>query len=177
MTRFCLTLLMILALWVPASAADPAHRPSPPTVTPTATFVQTAMVGNLFEVETSKLALDRSKSEAVRAFAKYMVNDHNAAGVKFTEAANEAKLSIPPPPFKLDAKHQALLDELRAKQEADFDRAYIEVQHKAHVDAVELFKGYAGSGDNATLKAAAAELLPKLQHHLEEVTKLKAAQK
>jgi len=106
-----------------------------------------------------------------------MVDDHSATGVKFTEAPNEAKLSLPPPPFKLDAKHVALLDELKVKQGADFDKAYIDVQHKARADAVELFKGYAASGDNATLKATASDLLPKLQHHLEEVIKLRAAQK
>jgi len=39
------------------TTADPAHKPKPPTVTPTATFVQAAMVSNLFEVEISKLAL------------------------------------------------------------------------------------------------------------------------
>ena len=175
MARAHMAFLATLILSVSAFAADPAHKPTPATVTPTATFVQSAVVGNLFEVEASKLALDRSQSAAVKTFAQRMVDEHSAAGVKFTEAANQAKLPLPP--FRLDAEHQAMLAELRAKQGADFDRSYIDMQQKTHVDAVELFKGYAATGDNAALKATAAELLPKLQQHLDQVSKLKAAQK
>lgn len=177
MTRACMAFLATLILSVPAGAADPAYKPTPATVTPTAAFVQAAVVGNLFEVETSKLALERSQSEAVKTFAQHMVDDHSAAGVKFTDAANQATLPLPPPPFKLDAEHQAMLDELRAKRGADFDRSYIDMQQRAHVDAVELFKGYAATGDNAALKATAAELLPKLQQHLDQVSNLKSAPK
>ena len=50
-----------------AYAADPANRPEPAKVTPTATFVQQAVVGNLFEVESSKLALDRSQNATRRS--------------------------------------------------------------------------------------------------------------
>jgi putative membrane protein len=180
MIRTCLALtamfgLSTITLCVTANAADPAHKETPARVTPTATFVQTAVVANLFEVESSKLALERSKSPAIKAFAKRMVDDHSAAGVAITETLNEAKLSAPP--FKLDARHQALLDELRAKEGADFDRTYLDMQHKAHADAVELFKGYAVSGDNATLKATAARVLPKLEQHLAQVSQLKATQK
>ena len=43
---------LVVLSWVSiARAADPAHRPDPAKVTPTATFVQQAVVGNLFEVE------------------------------------------------------------------------------------------------------------------------------
>jgi putative membrane protein len=73
--------------------------------------------------------------------------------------------------------HQALLDELRAKQGADFDRTYVDMQHKALVDALEFFKGYAAAGDNTTLKATAARVLRKLEHHLAQVSQLKATQK
>lgn len=177
MARACLAYFATLVLSASAWAADPAHKPTPATVTPTATFVQAAVVSNLFEVESSKLALDRSQSAAIKTFAQHMVDDHSAAGVKFIEAENVAKLPLPPPPFKLDAEHQAMLGELQAKQGADFDRTCIDMQQKTHVDAVELFEGYAATGDDAALKSAAAELLPKLQQHLDQVSKLKAAQK
>jgi putative membrane protein len=174
-----LAVLVLCAAAVGASAqtTDPANKPTPPTVTPTASFVQTAVVGNLFEVESSKLALERSPSAAVKTFAKHMIDDHSAAGVVFAEAVNQAKLPVTPPPFKLDAKHQAALDELRTKQGADFDKTYVDLQHRAHIEAIEMFKGYAASGEDSTLKATAAKLLPKLQQHLEQVLKLQAAQK
>src|SRR4051812_42687029 len=129
-----LAVLVLCAAAVGASAqtTDPANKPTPPTVTPTASFVQAAVVGNLFEVESSKLALERSPSAAVKTFAKHMIDDHSAAGVVFAEAVNHAKLPVTPPPFKLDAKHQAALDELRTKQGADFDKTYVDLQRRAH---------------------------------------------
>ena len=100
-----------------------------------------------------------------------MVTDHNQAGAKFKQALVDAKIS--PPTEKLDAKHQAILDRLKAAHGAAFDAAYIEAQTSAHLEAVDLFKAYAKDGDNPRLKAFAADLLPTLQGHLDHVKKLK----
>ena len=158
-----------------AYAADPAQRPEPAKVTPTATFVQQAVVGNLFEVESSKLALDRSQNATVKTFAKSMVDDHTAAGVKLADAVDQAKQARPP--LKLDAKHQAILEDLVAKKGADFDQRYVEAQHKAHVEPVALFESYAATGEDGRLKALAGELLPKLKDHLAKIDKIAAAWK
>ena len=91
-----------------ALAADPASKQASAPVAPTATFVAQAAFGTMFEIESSKLALERSKAAAVKAFAQRMVDDHSAAAVKFKEAVLEAKLAMPPD--KLDAKHQAVLE-------------------------------------------------------------------
>jgi len=158
-----------------AHAADPAHRPEPAKVTPTATFVQQAVVSNLFEVESSKLALDRSQNATLKTFAKHMIDDHSAAGVKLADAVNQASKARPP--LKLDAKHQAILDDLAAKKGVDFDKAYVETQLKAHVEAVALFESYSAAGDDVQLKALAGELLPTLKGHLARIEKIAAAWK
>ena len=174
--RFGIAASLVGLFWCGiAYAADPAHRPDSAKVTPTATFVQQAVVGNLFEVESSKLALDRSQNATVKTFAKSMVDDHSAAGVKLADAVDQAKQARPP--LKLDAKHQAILDDLAAKNGADFDKLYVEAQHKAHVEAVALFESYAATGEDARLKALAGELLPKLKDHLAKIDKIAAAWK
>jgi putative membrane protein len=154
-----------------ALAADPASKQASAPVATTATFVAQAAFGTMFEIESSKLALERSKAAPVKAFAQRMVDDHSAAAVKFKEAVLEAKLAMPPD--KLDAKHQAVLGELADKQGDDFDKAYIEAQYKAHVETVELFKGYAQAGEDTRMRAFAAELLPTLQAHLDHVAKMR----
>ena len=161
------TLAIAAPVLTPCLAADPATKQATAPVAPTATFVAQAAFGNMFEVESSKLALERSKGAPVKAFAQRMVDDHSAAAVKFKEAVLEAKLAMPPD--KLDAKHQAIVGELAAKQGGDFDKAYIE----AHVETVELFKGYAQGGEDIRMRAFAAELLPKLQAHLDHVAKMR----
>jgi putative membrane protein len=76
-------------------------------------------------------------------------------------------------PTALDAQHQKMLDELKAKSGKDFDKRYDQVQVKAHQDAVALFEAYARGGDNPDLKSWAAQTLPHLKEHLSMARKLK----
>jgi len=169
--------LAVAGTVVPASvhAADPAARPDASKVTPTASFVQEAVVGNLFEVESSKLALERSQSGAIKTFARHMVDDHSAAGVKIADALNDAKVARPP--LKLDARRQSVMDALAPLKGPDFDKVYVDAQHKAHIEAVALFESYAATGEDPHLKAIAIQLLPTLKAHLAQVEKISAPRK
>lgn len=154
----------------PAFAADPPSTAAAPasTATPaTGSFLTTVAASNLFEIESSRLALTKSGNEKVKAFANQMVADHTQAGTKFKQAVTEAKL--PPPAEKLDTRHQAILDDLTKRDGTGFDQAYIKAQHDAHVEAVALFDAYARSGENPRIKKFAAELLPTLKQHLQQV--------
>jgi putative membrane protein len=156
-----------------AFAADPPARQAaaPAMATPsTSTFLTNTAVANLFEIESSKLALSKTGNDKIKAFANQMVTDHTAAGAKFKQAVTDAKLT--PPAEKLDAKHQALLDDLKKKDGAAFDTAYVKAQHDGHVETVALFEAYAKGGDNARLKQFANEMLPTLKTHLDQVSKL-----
>jgi putative membrane protein len=137
------------------------------------TFVPAAASANLFEIESSKLALERGQSAAVKDFAKRMVSDHAQAAIKMKQAVSEAKMQLPPE--KLSAKDQKAYDALKGAHPATFDKAYIEAQYNAHVEAVKLFSAYAKKRDNQRLKALATELLPTLQSHLDQITKLRSA--
>ena len=90
---------------------------------------------------------------------------------KFKQAVADAKLT--PPAEKLDAKHQALLDDLQKKDGTAFDTAYVKAQHDGHVETVAMFEAYAKGGDNARMKQFANDMLPTLKAHLDQVSKLK----
>jgi putative membrane protein len=130
-----------------------------------------ANASNLFEIQSSELALNRSRSAAVKDFATRMVTDHRNAAAKFKAALNQAKL--PMPPDELDARQRAMLDNLKGADASAFDATYINAQNKAHIEAVNLFDSYSKNGDNPRLKAYAADVLPTLRGHLEHVQKLK----
>ena len=49
----------------------------------------------------------------------------------------------------------------------DFNEQYHSDQVSAHKDAVDLFKRYGDSGENAELKAWAAKTRPALEHHMQ----------
>lgn len=164
--------LLVIAPVSFAADPPPLTAAAPATSVPvTSTFLTNTAVANLFEIESSKLALTKTKSDKVKAFANEMVTDHTAAGEKFKTAVAEAKLT--PPVEKLDAKHQALLDDLKKKDGAAFDKAYVDAQYQGHVETVAMFEAYAKSGDNARMKKLASELLPTLKKHLEHVTALR----
>jgi putative membrane protein len=154
------------------SPAGPQQATVKASVPSTADFLSKAATGNKFEIDSSKLALNKSKSETVRTFANMMVKDHGEAAVKMKRAVTEAKLSAPPD--ALDAKHQAILDDLAKKEGSAFDKAYVDAQLKGHEETVALFKAYADGGEDSRIKQFAKDLLPTLQEHLEQVRKLKA---
>jgi putative membrane protein len=155
----------------PTTPASPQQATVKASVPSTADFLTKAEAGNKFEIESSKLALDKSKAEAVRTFANMMVKDHGEAAAKMKSAVTEAKLSAPPD--ALDAKHKAMLDDLAKKEGPAFDKAYVEAQLKGHEETVALFQAYANGGDNPRIKQFAKDLLPTLRMHLEHVRKIK----
>lgn len=134
-------------------------------------FADKAAVANLFEIETSKLAVKTSKNKDVLAFANKMITDHTKAGTAFKAAVGKAS-GVTPPAEKLDEAHQSKLDDLKGKTGEDFDKAYIDAQQDAHDEAVSLFDSYANNGDDAALKTFAAETLPTLKAHEEHIDKM-----
>jgi putative membrane protein len=135
-----------------------------------ATFEKQVAVANTFEIQSSKLALDKADSSDVKAFAEQMIADHTKAGEEFKAAVQQA--GDTPPPEELDAKHADIIAKLEGASGKDFDAAYVEAQHNAHVEAVNLFSTYAAQPDDEALGAFAKKTLPTLEGHLEHVKKL-----
>lgn len=127
-------------------------------------FVTEAAIGDMFEIQSSRLAAERS-DEATKAFAKRMVADHEKTSgeLKALVQGGQVKAELP---AALDSSHAKKLDTLKGLQGNDFTKQYHSDQAKAHKDAVDLFKRYADGGENAELKTWAAKTLPHLEEHL-----------
>lgn len=135
-----------------------------------AEFVQRMAISDMYEIESSKLAQTRSKSPEVIAFAKQMVTDHTATTAKVKSiTAGDAALK---PPAAMDEAHLKLVADLKAATPDAFDTLYLDQQTDAHETAHGLLESYASGGDNAALKAFAAETAPKVQMHLDMARKL-----
>jgi putative membrane protein len=180
-TQIALALLAGIALApLPAAAQDASATGSSAqqsgTVAPggvnavdTETFVTKVPSSNQFEIESSKLALQKASDDQVKQFAQMMIDDHTKAGEKFMEVVKTAGFT--PPGTALEERHQQMLETLSG-QDQNFDQAYIQAQLQAHNEAVSLFSAYAESGDNEPLKSFATETLPTLKQHLAEVEQL-----
>jgi putative membrane protein len=143
----------------------------------TQTFVTTVPNANMFEIQSSKLAQEKSASTDVKAFAADMIKDHTKAGDDFKEALSQGQTtaSIKPAGPALQPKEQQMLDELKAANGKDFDAKYIKMQTDAHKDAVALFSTYANSGDDPAMKEFAKKTLPVLKMHEKHVKELAVA--
>lgn len=133
-------------------------------------YVSNAAMGDMYEIEAAKIAMEKSKTKGVTDLAKMIQTDHTAAMNEMKPLASAAGQT---PPTELDERRKGLLDNLRAASAADFDKVFLDQQEAAHNEALILHRGYADNGDNAALKAHAAKVAPKIQMHLDMVEKLK----
>ena len=136
-------------------------------------FVNAAGQASLVEIRTSEMALEKSSSADVKAFAQMMIANHKAAIDKLKAAASAA--SLMPPADVLDDFHMRRINDLvETDGDADFDADYAALQIDAHNDAIKLFEDYARDTDaTAQLKMFADETLPTLQVHKAEAEKIR----
>lgn len=130
----------------------------------TADFVKEAAISDMFEIQSSKLAAERS-DDATKTYAKQMIADHEKTSGEMKAMVQGGKVQATLP-TALDSNHQSKLDTLNGLQGKDFTKRYHSDQVKAHKDAVDLFQRYGKDGDNPDLKAWAAKTQPALDHHL-----------
>ncbi len=164
----------IAATGLPAIAqtAAPANGTEGSMKLDKAGFAAAAASSNQLEITTSQMALKRAQSPEVKAFAQQMVTDHTKAGQMFATAAQQDGVTIPD---QLQPKHASMVSQLESASDADFDRAYIDVQTAAHTEAVALFRSYSDAPDSEPLGTFAKNTLPTLEQHLEHVKSLKPA--
>jgi putative membrane protein len=133
-------------------------------------FVAEAATSDMFEIESSKLALVRADA-ATKTFAQQMITDHQKTTGELKGLVTSGKVQATLP-TTMTSSQRSMLDKLKGLQGNDFTKQYHSDQEAAHKDAVDLFKRYGDGGDNASLKAWAAATHPALVHHLEMATDL-----
>lgn len=128
-------------------------------------FVTEAAGSDMFEIESSKLAAEKSQDAATKSFAQQMVADHTKTSdeLKALVSGGKVKATIP---AAMSSAQQSMLDDLKKLNGDDFTKQYHADQQDVHEDAVDLFKRYGEEGDNPELKAWAAKTRPALEHHL-----------
>lgn len=131
----------------------------------TADFVTEAAASDMFEIASSKLAVEKGDAET-KIFAEQMVADHQKTSDELKTMISEGKISATLPAAMTDDQ-QEKLDKLKSLEGDDFNKQYHADQEEAHEDAVDLFTRYGDEGEDATLKAWAAKTRPALEHHLE----------
>ena len=165
------------ALFFPAAAiaglAFMAAKPAtPPLDDPTIVAIFDA--ANTYDIETGRLALEKSRSKAVRDLAQQFVNDHRAVRQQGRDLAK--KLSVTPTPpehFALAEAHVKTMRELRAKSGAEFDKAYAAHEVAFHQAVLDALNGtLIPAIKSPELKAFVEKVGPAFLGHLEAAKQL-----
>ena len=138
------------------------------------TFVTMATQGDQTEIRSSQMALDTSKNDQIKAFAKQMIADHKTVDDKVLGYVKTDK-GIAVPKLDFDAMHQAEIDQLKNTPAANFDMAYLTLQDKEHKAAIMAFAQEASSGQNNDLKTLASQTLPTLKQHQQMLTSIESS--
>lgn len=131
-------------------------------------YVPQAAISDMYEIEAGKIAQVRARAPEVKAFARMMVADHQKSSdrLKRFVADNPINVAIPQ---NIDPRHRAMLGQLNAAGDQEFDSVYVGQQAAAHQEAFNLQSSYAKRGDHTALKALAAETVPVIAAHRKQV--------
>ncbi|MDM9646435.1 DUF4142 domain-containing protein [Rhizobium sp. S163] len=146
---------------------EPTGDAAPMMMIDTNSFVKTVASANEFEIQSSELALKDATNASIKDTATMIIADHKKAGDKLKKLLEAKKLETPP--MELAPKHQKMLDQLKGAKGKDFDILYLDTQAQAHLEAVGIFRTYAGSGDNQAIVGFAKETLAALETHLAHI--------
>ena len=133
--------------------ANATAQTSPVTATPAkrndTEFVKTVAMDGMAEVELGHLAMQKAKSQEVKAFAQRMVADHSKANAELKQLASNKNITLPAEP---NAQQKADKDRLSKLTGAEFDRAYMSLMSSAHDKAVAAFESESSDGSEVDVK-------------------------
>lgn len=133
-------------------------------------YMMMAASSDMFEIESSRLALQRAQRPEVRQYAQMLIQHHTMTSQQLMAAARSAGMTPPPP--RMMPKEQRMLAELREANGAAFDAMYIRQQVPAHEMALALHQNYATSGDTPALRTVAASAVPLVTQHLQQAQQM-----
>ena len=116
-------------------------------------FVRDVASKNMAEIELSRMALDKSTSRLVKAYAQMMVDDHDTALNKLKTVVSGQAINWP---SQLDDKHRETADELAKKQGPEFDSEYLKAMIEGHQDLAAKLESRLDVQSLAEWKTAAA---------------------
>lgn len=150
-------------------AAQDHHGPgraTDPTPEQAMGYVMKAGASDLYEIQSSQIALRKSRNPQVRSLASMLIMHHRTTTRDVTAAARRDRLRPMPP--MLEPHQRAMIADLN-RASRGFDQAFLDQQRTAHGEALRLHMNYSERGDSPALRRAAAGAVPIIQRHIERI--------
>jgi len=154
-------------------AGSAAGKQSGQQQDPTQMFIKDMYSHNLYEVQVSQLAQQQAQDEQLKQLAEMLIKDHTAANEQLKELAQGAQVQVEE---QLDPVHQAKLDKFKQLPQSEFGRKFANDQVAGHMVAVLELQYQSQNAQDEKVKQFATKMLPKMQQHLNYVTKMATQQ-
>lgn len=119
---------------------------------------------NFAEIETGKLALQKSQNDQVKTYAQKMIDDHTQAQKELEQLAQQKGVTLP---TETDMKHKAAAKALGALEGEKFDKMYMnQVGVMDHKNTHRLLTKAQKDSKDPDLKALAVKMTPTVDGHL-----------
>lgn len=137
------------------------------------TFMLRAAADELFEFEMSRLAVEKTTADDLKAFATKMVGLHTEVQQQLNALAQAKGLVLP---NTLGMLRQRELDRLQALSGEEFDREYFQrVGLRAHRQNIKLFRDASRLARDPDVRAWAGKMAPAHEQHLADARSLPSA--
>lgn len=158
MNRILTAALCGIAVTTVAGSVLAQNKPS----TQDKKFLATVSEGNIAEIKTAKLALNRTKSSDVRMIANMIIKGHSQAQNSAAYLAKTRYIRVPMAP---NAEHRRAYNMLSRMSGANFDRAYLKGQVKDHYRTIQAFNREMTIGKDSAIVGFANQYIPDVQAH------------
>lgn len=160
--RLALLLAASPLLFTAPAKAQTAPAPKPATAPSAQAYARAAGMAAAFTVDSSRIAVEKASSAAVKDFAERLAKDHQRIAAQLQAEAPR------------DDKQEQMLTQLRAAPQSQFDKVFLTMQLKALEDTLQLYESYRQAGTDPGCKKLAAEVAPVLQQQLADAAKIAA---
>ena len=133
-------------------------------------YIAKAGASDFYEKQSSQLLLTSTNNQALKDYATKMLQHHTKSTNDVKMAATAAGLTVPPP--RLEPMQRANMAALRRVNGVARDRLYVQQQRASHRAALGVHQSYARNGTVQPLKTAATNILPVVQEHLDEISRM-----
>jgi putative membrane protein len=126
-------------------------------------FMRDCAQAGMSEVKLGNIALKNANADAVKDFARQMIDEHTKANEALKLVAEKKNVQLPE---SLDAEKAVAVAKLESLKGKAFDKAYSTQMVVDHKKVSKKLSTHVSKGDE-DLKAWTKDTLPKVQHHLD----------
>lgn len=146
----------------PSASGDISAAPMRPQA-----FVSVVGEELRYGAQAAQIALDRTRSNEVRAYATRALADYRAATAQLEGSVGESELILPEAP---DETHRADLAALASRP--SFDNLYLQQQRRTQERLLGDLRRFAAEGRDASLRRFAADTAARIETHRQSLREI-----